>query len=39
MAENFPAKSTILDGHLRPRSSHAARRWVQGLSADGNWTT
>ena len=25
MAENFPAKSTILDGHLRPQFSHAAR--------------
>jgi hypothetical protein len=24
MAESFPAKSTILDGHLRAKSSHAA---------------
>jgi hypothetical protein len=26
MAEKFPAESTILDGHLRPQSSHAAPR-------------
>ena len=26
MAESFPAKSTILDGLLRPQSSHAAPR-------------
>jgi len=26
MAEKFPDESTILDGHLRPQSRHAARR-------------
>ena len=26
MAEKFPDESTILDGHLRPQSSYAARR-------------
>jgi hypothetical protein len=30
MAEIFPAKSTVLDGHLRPQSSHAARRVLTG---------